>query len=201
MRHKMRVDATKVAAHVASCHLGMGFGDERWDSNPLAAAVALLIDILGDGGPLGMGGSNGRSQRGWPFSTLGSGRRNARDGAAYRAAANEAFLALIRIYDEEGNVVHCPNSITVRWDNEHDSVCASVGIGGQPYRTTISLPTSEELSVIAGRALLAATGAAVVDDVDQHVIFCLDQNQAAAWYNDCCAKQPLPAPTTDNNVW
>lgn len=75
-RHESRVEATLSVVK--------GTRDPEW---------SLLLDIHGKGGPFGAGG--GTSQRSVLFAGLGSGRWNARDGQAFKAAGLAALRRML----------------------------------------------------------------------------------------------------------
>ena len=84
-RHEARIAATIAAATDAAC-----------SAAAVGAAALILADLVGEGGPLGCGfllGTGRTARAGWAAG-LGSGRWQAADGEAYRAAARAALSAL-----------------------------------------------------------------------------------------------------------
>jgi len=76
-RHEWRVDQTRLAV-------------EAWDTSVgvrCAGWVALIVDLVGVGGKLGLTGAG--TDRHLAFSALGKGRKQASDGPAWLAAAEE----------------------------------------------------------------------------------------------------------------
>lgn len=128
-RHNARVMATFAAAMLSQYKWGWR-GADRAPSRALTA-MALLVDRLGQGGPRGLG--LGSSQREGAFACLGSGRRQANDGAAWGAALEsllEMFSGEIILSEdparEEGDPLR---SIVVRhrmWMDGEEEVLLSV---------------------------------------------------------------------------
>lgn len=90
VRAQARVVATFAAALLAPYKWGWR-GADLAPSRALTA-LALLVDRLGQGGPRGLG--LGSSHRDGAFACLGSGRRQANDGAAWDAALSSAIESL-----------------------------------------------------------------------------------------------------------
>lgn len=119
-RHQQRVERTKAAA------LEAAGGD-----TPLAI-ILLSLDLHGVGGKLGVsGGATRRLLHGG----LGSGRWNAGDGAAYRAAAESALVELINNWAGDVTImVSFPDAKTVAVNSATDfahvpvaDICAANG--------------------------------------------------------------------------
>ena len=191
-RHDARVQATLSAAYLAADMWGLVLA-------PIGAAIALLIDILGDGGPLGLG--NGTSQRRSPFSRLGSGRRQANDGAAWSAASEEAFTRLLAQASGHEDVWEY-SKLIIFYDNECGVSAAQAGVdtddNGQDSRWD-TLPARAEFETLAANALLASVGALPDFAVNSRVEFNLTPDQAKAWYEECSAARKAVADTA--NLW
>lgn len=84
-RHKARVDATIEAALQAVCDVP----DRATRRECRLAEVLCMIDARGQGGGI-IGRGQSKTDRLAAFAGLGSGRRNACDGAAYMAALDDA---------------------------------------------------------------------------------------------------------------
>jgi len=182
-RHTARVFATKVAAYFAAAWAGSAFADEsRWMNEPLKAALFLLIDIMGQGGPLGLG--NGTSQREGAFGRLGSGRRQAQDGAAYYAAALAAFEGLL--HDAVNNADYAGSHLTIRWEDSRIGGELVACLEGHDSVTPVSLPSTANFAVLAGHCVLQSVG---VDPPCPSSLVHFSKNispdQAKAWYEKC----------------
>lgn len=94
-RHLARVAA---AAASAADYCGIELPPEGAAAAPADArqrmAAALALALHGVGGPLGLGGVDGRTDRPSWARRLGSGRRHAHDGSAWTAALEGALQAL-----------------------------------------------------------------------------------------------------------
>jgi len=88
-RANARYYAAIAAAAVAQYEWGLR--DPSYGPNRVLTALCLLVDAIGSGGSRSLG--NGTSAREAPFSRLGSGRRQANDGAAWTAALDRARAA------------------------------------------------------------------------------------------------------------
>lgn len=84
-RHASRVDATIDAARAFL---------DGMDPSDLQVAALVAVDLHMTGGPGGMGGLCGGTDRLLAFQKLGKGRYHASDGGCYRAAAIEALHKL-----------------------------------------------------------------------------------------------------------
>jgi len=211
VRQAARIEATICAARLeAARHAGSMTHNNMGDLD-VYAAFWLLIDLVGQGGSMGLG--NGSSAREGVFGRLGKGRRQASDGACWCAAAEAAF----------GRLTAPATGLTIT----HDKTCGVVvqldGWGMTVDRDDPThdrfwamAPTSPELFPLAGLALLHATAP---DSCPMHanawVKFDLDIEQAAQWFDDVQAEclrhaaevnaepkpKPEPAPTTEEDYW
>jgi hypothetical protein len=212
-RHAARVSATRAAAALAAF---------LWDlpDSAMGHAIALLVDLVGDGGPLGLG--NGTSARRSPFSRLGSGRRQASDGPCWYAAAEEAFQTCLREVPHDD---YPAEKLVIRFDAECGVIFAVKDCDSDnpchDHRWAIA-PTSSEFETIASNVLLASVGAlpegseanltkylrvrdAEVSGNMGQGWFChvypagLTPDQAKVWYEECSAARKAIADTA--NRW
>lgn len=220
VRQEARIQATICAARFeAARHAGSMTHNNMGDID-VYAAFWLLIDMVGQGGSMGLG--NGSSAREGAFGRLGKGRRQASDGACWYAAAEAAYIrltlaasaglrnaatGLIITHDETAGVVAQLDGwgITVdRDDPTHD-------------KYWVMFTDSFELFPLSGLALLHATAP---DSCPMHanawVRFDLNIEQAAQWFDDvqaACRKhsaevnakpEPEPesaAPAPEHEYW
>jgi hypothetical protein len=109
-RHEARVKATIAAAYAATTTQVGKDGEFGRACHAASAAATILADMIGIGGELGLTGA--ATSRLPAFSGLGTGRKQAGDGAAYMAAAS---AALDRVLFEVG-----ANDVIVGLDFETD---------------------------------------------------------------------------------
>lgn len=157
-RHNARVVATFSAALLAQYQWGWR-GEDLSPSRALTA-MALLVDRLGQGGPRGLG--FGSSQRDGSFMCLGSGRRQANDGAAWGGALESAVEFLggsITLAEdptrEEGDLL---NNIVVshkHWGHGEEEILLSVE---DLLSAAGTIPRAKVLYPLLGRSLLARLG-------------------------------------------
>jgi len=126
-RHAARVQATLDAAV---------------DAVGCFAPWAILLDLHGTNGAFGSGGRGSASQRNPVFADLGKGRWQASDGAAYRAAARDAYYAItgrqptISAFRETDD-----NSLTLRLSCVESHVFASPKINIFEHKNEEWLPS------------------------------------------------------------
>ena len=90
-RHQQRVKATLASAYLKAT---ANFPEKSADADA-SATLLLILDLIGIGGPNGMGWTNGQAgATDRLFDNLGQGRFNASDGEHWRAAALEALCSL-----------------------------------------------------------------------------------------------------------
>lgn len=85
-RHEWRVTATIETGIAAAPHEDKENARSEW------SRIAMVMDRIGVGGPMGCGGD--ATARLPIFNSLGSGRKQATDGAAYTAALTDAISSL-----------------------------------------------------------------------------------------------------------
>lgn len=91
LKHESRVNRTLNAAGLVQGDIA---NSRPWEKT--RATLALLDDLIGSGGPAGLGGLLGQpaTDRTPDFSGLGAGRKHALDGGAWMAAASDALNRL-----------------------------------------------------------------------------------------------------------
>ena len=154
-RHAQRVAATLAAAEVE----GQTLGDpEAAPFTPgetrTLAVLAVVIDILGEGGRLGISG--GRSARRGAFGRLGKGRRQASDGRAYGAAAASALWRLR--CDADPEVSHFGVEDLVLGMYPSGDLQAGMALLGETSTEWVAVAMGPQLAPLLSRLALCQSG-------------------------------------------
>ena len=205
-RQAARIEATICAARLEAVRHSTMTPNSCADLDVLAA-LWLLVDMVGQGGHLGLG--NGSSAREGSFGRLGKGRRQASDGACWCAAAEAAFgrltapaVGLTITHDKTCGVVVQLDGwgmVVDRDDPTHDKYWAMV-------------PTTFELFPLAGLTFLSATAPeSCPAHASAWVKFDLNLEKSAQWFDDVQAEclrhaaevnaEPKPEPAPEHEYW
>jgi len=207
IRQSARTSATVAAAKLeAAKHSGSMTADNCSDIFVLAA-FWLLVDLVGQGGTLGLG--NGSSARDGAFGRLGKGRRQASDGACWCSAALAAYQTLLDTAHQGMN--YSPTRLLVTFDEPvgvvvqldgGDTVDRDDAASDKYWAMFANLP---ELFPLAGLALLSVTAPeSCPSHADAWVRFKLTIEQAAQWFTDiqeACVKRAAEVNANPNLRW
>jgi hypothetical protein len=123
-------------------------------------ALALVVEILGVGGRLGLEGA--ATARTGAFSRLGKGRRQASDGAAWSSAIEAAFYQVRSVESNDG-WGPSPECLHI-WVEEgvdapvSNRLCVGFSADVVPPKTWTCVRVSQNLEVLVSRLLLTSLG-------------------------------------------
>jgi hypothetical protein len=171
------------------------------------AALWCLIDLIGQGGTLGLG--NGSSAREGAFGRLGKGRRQASDGACWYSAALAAYQTILDVAHQ--GMTYSPTRLLVTHDETvgvvvqldgGDAVDRDSDASDGYWGMFANLP---ELFPLAGLALLSASAPeSCPSHANEWVKFELTIEQAAQWFDDvqaACTKHAAELEANPDSRW